>query len=88
MPTEFTPRPWKQIPCSRISPEGRLEVEFRGSGEETKIWQEFNLRHRPDWALMVGTEVVHLGVYTSLEEVSNAIKGWTPPVNRRPSAGT
>lgn len=78
MPTEYTPRPWNQIACARISPEGRLEVEFRANGLEVQFWQEFNLRHRPDWALMVGTEVIHLGKYNSLEEVSEAIAGWKP----------
>lgn len=80
--TEYTPRPWNQIPCARVSADGKLEIEFRNKGEEVKIWEEFNRRHRSDWALMVGTEVVHLGVFDSLEAVSNAISGYQPIARR------
>lgn len=71
--TEYTPRPWHQVPCTRISPDGQLMVEFRAKGPEVQMWQEFHLRHNNHWALMIDTEVVHLGGFESLEAVSNAI---------------
>lgn len=73
MPTEYTHRPWHQILCQRLSPDGVLVVEFRGKGDEVEIWKEYNRRNRKDWAQIVDTEVVHLGSYDSLEAVAIGI---------------
>lgn len=73
-------RPWQQIPCIRVAPDGTAVAEFRMPPDGVKLWQEFNERRRPDHALIIRGAVVSLGThYKSAEEVAKAIEGFKPP---------
>lgn len=80
-------RPWHQIPCTRVASDGRRVTEFRYPGAEVDLWLEFNLRHRPAEALIIGEEVRQFSTaFPDLESLSIALKGARPWLHKRPLA--
>lgn len=74
-------RPWQQLPCIRLCPDGVLTVDFRFPAE-VEFWLEFNQRHRPDCALIVRDEIRSIGGFASSEEIAAELLKRKPKLSR------
>lgn len=68
-------RPWQQLACTWVEPNGQAAVDFRHLGIEVQCWLEHQARHYPDRALIVEDEVKSLGKFDDVEHVSRVLKG-------------
>lgn len=71
----FTPRAWRQVPCTWLDPSGAVGVDFRFPGIEVDCWLEHQARRYPQRALLVEEHVWSIGHFSGLEEISAKLKG-------------